>query len=71
MGSGKTLESNASSVALNFELGGAKQQEFDITAKQKSHITLTAHAKESLAKDSKAFEQALKPAQYSGHNRRR
>ena len=66
LGSGKTLESNASSVALNFELGGAKQQEFDITAKQKSHITLSAHAKESLAKDSKAFEQALEASQYQG-----
>lgn len=66
LGSGKTLESNASSVALNFELGGAKQQEFDITAKQKSHITLSAYAKESLAKDSKAFEQALEASQYRG-----
>lgn len=66
LGSGKTLESNASSVALNFELGGAKQQEFDITAKQKSHITLSAYAKESLAKDSKAFEQALEASQYQG-----
>lgn len=66
LGSGKTLESNASSVALNFELGGAKQQEFDITAKQKSHITLSAYAKESLAKDSKAFEQALDASQYQG-----
>ena len=66
LGSGKTLESNASSVALNFELGGKQQQEFDITAKQKSHITLTAHAKESLAKDSKAFEQALEASQYQG-----
>lgn len=66
LGSGKTLESNASSVALNFELGGAKQQEFDITAKQKSHITLSAYAKEFLAKDSKAFEQALEASQYQG-----
>ena len=66
LGSGKTLESNASSVALNFELGGARQQEFDITAKQKSHITLSAYAKESLAKDSKAFEQALEASQYQG-----
>ena len=66
LGSGKTLESNASSVALNFELGGAKQQEFNITAKQKSHITLSAYAKESLAKDSKAFEQALEASQYQG-----
>ena len=66
LGSGKTLESNASSVALNFELGGAKQQEFDITAKQKSHITLSAYAKESLAKDSLAFEQALEASQYQG-----
>ena len=66
LGSGKTLESNASSVALNFELGGKQQQEFDITAKQKSHITLSAYAKESLAKDSKAFEQALEASQYQG-----
>lgn len=66
LGSGKTLEANSSSVALNFELGGAKQQEFDITAKQKSHITLSAYAKESLAKDSKAFEQALEASQYQG-----
>lgn len=62
----KKLESSSSSVALNFELGGAKQQEFDITAKQKSHITLSAYAKESLAKDSKAFEQALEASQYQG-----
>lgn len=66
LGSGKTLESNASSVALNFELGGANPQEFDITAKQKSHIALSAYAKESLAKDSKAFEQALEASQYQG-----
>lgn len=66
LSSGKTLESNASSVALNFELGGAKPQEFDITAKQKSHIALSAYAKESLAKDSKAFEQALEASQYQG-----
>lgn len=62
----KKLESSGSSVALNFELGGAKQQEFDITAKQKSHIALSAYAKESLAKDSKAFEQALEASQYQG-----
>lgn len=62
----KKLESSGSSVALNFELGGAKPQEFDITAKQKSHITLSAYAKESLAKDSKAFEQALEASQYQG-----
>lgn len=62
----KKLESSSSSVALNFELGGAKQQEFDITAKQKSHIALSAYAKESLAKDSKAFEQALEASQYQG-----
>lgn len=62
----KKLESSGSSVALSFELGGAKQQEFDITAKQKSHITLSAYAKESLAKDSKAFEQALEASQYQG-----
>ncbi|KAA8708520.1 S6 family peptidase [Helicobacter canis] len=66
LGSGKTLESNASSVALNFELGGARQQEFDITAKQKSHITLSAYAKESLAKDSKPLKQALEASQYQG-----
>lgn len=66
LGSGKTLEANSSSVALNFELGGAKPQEFDITAKQKSHIALSAYAKESLAKDSKAFEQALEASQYQG-----
>lgn len=66
LGSGKSLESSGSSIALNFELGGAKQQEFDITAKQKSHITLSAYAKESLAKDSKAFEQALEASQYQG-----
>lgn len=66
LGSGKTLESNASSVALNFELGGKQQQEFNIDAKQKSHITLSAYAKESLAKDSKAFEQALEASQYQG-----
>lgn len=66
LGSGKTLEANSSSVALNFELGGAKPQEFDITAKQKSHITLSAYAKESLAKDSKTFEQALEASQYQG-----
>lgn len=62
----KKLESSGSSVALNFELGGAKPQEFDITAKQKSHIALSAYAKESLAKDSKAFEQALEASQYQG-----
>ena len=66
LGSGKSLESSGSSIALNFELGGAKQQEFDITAKQKSHITLSTYAKESLAKDSKAFEQALEASQYQG-----
>ncbi|BDB65362.1 hypothetical protein T36_1838 [Helicobacter cinaedi] len=66
LGSGKTLESNASSVALNFELGGEKEQEFNITAKQKSHITLTAHAKEALAKDTAAFEKALESSQYKG-----
>ena len=65
LGSGKTLESNASSVALNFELGG-KEQEFNIDAKQKSHITLTAHAKEALAKDTAAFEKALESSQYKG-----
>lgn len=65
LGSGKTLESNASSVALNFELGG-KEQEFNIDAKQKSHITLTAHAKEALAKDTTAFEKALESSQYKG-----
>lgn len=62
----KKLESSGSSVALNFELGGAKPQEFDITAKQKSHIALSAYAKESLAKDAKAFEQALEASQYQG-----
>ena len=62
----KKLESSGSSVALNFELGGAKPQEFDITAKQKSHIALSAYTKESLAKDSKAFEQALEASQYQG-----
>ena len=66
LGSGKTLESNASSVALNFELGGEKEQEFNITANQKSHITLTAHAKEALAKDTAAFEKALESSQYKG-----
>lgn len=66
LGSGKTLESNASSVALNFELGGEKEQEFNIDAKQKSHITLTAHAKEALAKDTAAFEKALESSQYKG-----
>lgn len=66
LGSGKTLESNASSVALNFELGGEKEQEFNITANQKSHITLTAHAKEVLAKDTAAFEKALESSQYKG-----
>ncbi|PKT76750.1 hypothetical protein BCM35_08045 [Helicobacter winghamensis] len=65
LGSGKTLTADKSSVALNFELGG-KEQEFNIDAKQKSHITLTAHAKESLAKDSKAFEKALESSQYKG-----
>lgn len=65
LGSGKKLESNASSVALNFELGG-KEQEFNITANQKSHITLTAHAKESLVKDEKAFADALTASQYKG-----
>lgn len=66
LGKDKKLESSGSSVALNFELGGEKPQEFDITAKQKSHITLTAYAKESLAKDAKAFEQALEASQYQG-----
>lgn len=66
LGSGKTLESNASSVALNFELGGEKEQKFNIDAKQKSHITLTAHAKEALAKDTAAFEKALESSQYKG-----
>lgn len=65
LGSGKKLESNNSSVALNFELGG-KEQEFNIDAKQKSHITLTAHAKESLTKDSEAFGKALQASQYKG-----
>ena len=65
LGSGKKLESNNSSVALNFELGG-KEQEFNITANQKSHITLTAHAKEALAKDTAAFEKALESSQYKG-----
>ncbi|ETD26834.1 S6 family peptidase [Helicobacter canis] len=66
LGSGKSLEANSSSVALNFELGGEKQQEFDIKADQKSHITLTGHAVESLAKDSAAFEKALESSQYKG-----
>lgn len=66
LGKDKKLESSGSSVALNFELGGAKPQEFDITAKQKSHIALSAYAKESLAKDAKAFEQALEASQYQG-----
>ncbi|TLE10218.1 hypothetical protein [Helicobacter bilis] len=65
LGSGKKLESNSSSVALNFELGG-KEQEFNIDAKGKSHITLTAHAKESLTKDSEAFGKALQASQYKG-----
>lgn len=65
LGNGKKLESNNSSVALNFELGG-KEQEFNIDAKQKSHITLTAHAKESLVKDEKAFGKALQDSQYKG-----
>lgn len=65
LGSGKKLEANSSSVALNFELGG-KEQEFNITANQKSHITLTAHAKEALAKDTAAFEKALESSQYKG-----
>ena len=66
LGSGKKLEANSSSVALNFELGGEKEQEFNIDAKGKSHITLTAHAKEALAKDSAAFEKALESSQYKG-----
>ena len=65
LGSGKKLEADKSSVALNFELGG-KEQEFNIDAKQKSHITLTAHAKESLVKDEKAFGEALQASQYKG-----
>lgn len=65
LGSGKKLEADKSSVALNFELGG-KEQEFNITANQKSHITLTAHAKESLTKDSEAFGKALQASQYKG-----
>lgn len=65
LGSGKKLEVDNSSVALNFELGG-KEQEFNIDAKQKSHITLTAHAKEALAKDTAAFEKALESSQYKG-----
>ena len=65
LGNGKKLEADKSSVALNFELGG-KEQEFNITANQKSHITLTAHAKESLVKDEKAFANALTTSQYKG-----
>lgn len=65
LGNGKKLEADKSSVALNFELGG-KEQEFNITANQKSHITLTAHAKESLVKDEKAFGKALQASQYKG-----
>lgn len=66
LGKDKTLTADKSSVALNFELGGEKEQEFNIDAKGKSHITLTAHAKESLAKDSAAFEKALESSQYKG-----
>ena len=66
LGKDKTLTADKSSVALNFELGGEKEQEFNITANQKSHITLTAHAKEALAKDSAAFEKALESSQYKG-----
>ncbi|BDB67264.1 hypothetical protein Hc94105_1481 [Helicobacter cinaedi] len=65
LGKDKTLTADKSSVALNFELGG-KEQEFNIDAKQKSHITLTAHAKEALAKDTTAFEKALESSQYKG-----
>lgn len=65
LGKDKTLTADKSSVALNFELGG-KEQEFNIDAKQKSHITLTAHAKEALAKDTAAFEKALESSQYKG-----
>lgn len=65
LGKDKTLTADKSSVALNFELGG-KEQEFNITANQKSHITLTAHAKEALAKDTAAFEKALESSQYKG-----
>lgn len=65
LGKDKTLTADKSSVALNFELGG-KEQEFNITANQKSHITLTAHAKESLVKDEKAFANALTTSQYKG-----
>ncbi|WP_104746564.1 S6 family peptidase [Helicobacter bilis] len=65
LGKDKTLTADKSSVALNFELGG-KEQEFNIDAKQKSHITLTAHAKESLVKDEKAFGKALQDSQYKG-----
>ncbi len=66
LGKDKTLTADKSSVALNFELGGEKEQEFNITANQKSHITLTAHAKEALAKDTAAFEKALESSQYKG-----
>lgn len=66
LGKDKTLTADKSSVALNFELGGEKEQEFNIDAKQKSHITLTAHAKEALAKDTAAFEKALESSQYKG-----
>lgn len=66
LGKDKTLTADKSSVALNFELGGEKEQEFNITANQKSHITLTAHAKEALAKDTAVFEKALESSQYKG-----
>ena len=66
LGKDKTLTADKSSVALNFELGGEKEQEFNIDAKGKSHITLTAHAKEALAKDTAAFEKALESSQYKG-----
>ena len=66
LGKDKTLTADKSSVALNFELGGEKEQEFNIDAKEKSHITLTAHAKEALAKDTAAFEKALESSQYKG-----
>lgn len=66
LGKDKTLTADKSSVALNFELGGEKEQEFNIDAKGKSHITLTAHVKEALAKDTAAFEKALESSQYKG-----
>ncbi|WP_270972004.1 S6 family peptidase [Campylobacter upsaliensis] len=60
---GKTLESSASSVALNFELG--KEREFDIDAKSQSHITLNAYTANDTTKATNALYQGTLKADNS------